>query len=284
MQHTFGVHFGFIASSLAYKVEIDKPIIWVYDNTNPNDPYFYWSLPLKPGQTTDQLLKSVTLINQPNGDFFYGIHVDMEAVSADQYAEWGVTNALDTGANGSLVFTIPPKAPAAPVIVPSSAVVNNTTFTVDAVAGNDVAVSVNNTPAASVHDNGDGTFTVTVNTPLAENDVIVVTQTDPNTGLTSPASTYNVAAGTVQEIVNSFSKLAKTNWGTIKDFPTQIAAINNILGKPAYSSLGLPLVGNGSIIQAYGASTYNAKIKQMSAADQIALAAAVDALVVACGL
>ena len=52
---------------------VDK---WILDTTTG---WAYWGNALKPGQTTELLLESITPIVQPDGEVFYVIHVDMEA-------------------------------------------------------------------------------------------------------------------------------------------------------------------------------------------------------------
>jgi len=69
------------------------PGVWVYNDLSTIDPYIYWSKPLQPGQTTADLVKSLTLLKQPDGYFNYEMFVDMEAVSKLQMAEhWGTTD------------------------------------------------------------------------------------------------------------------------------------------------------------------------------------------------
>jgi hypothetical protein len=83
---------------------------WIYDDTadyknfNPETPYVYWGEPLAPGETTPELLKSVKLIQQPDGAFYYAIHTDMEAVSLNELAvEW--SDAPDSSKDA---FAVPP--------------------------------------------------------------------------------------------------------------------------------------------------------------------------------
>ncbi|MDR0838416.1 MAG: Ig-like domain-containing protein [Oscillospiraceae bacterium] len=66
-----------------------KPVAkWIYDDRDVANPYAYWGEALKPGETTADLLKSVKLIEQPDGSFYYAIHVEMEAVSFDELGSW----------------------------------------------------------------------------------------------------------------------------------------------------------------------------------------------------
>jgi hypothetical protein len=59
--------------------------VWIID-TDSN--YAYWSKALNPGDTTSNLLDSVTLLHKPEGEFWNTIHADLEAVSFDQLGEW----------------------------------------------------------------------------------------------------------------------------------------------------------------------------------------------------
>ena len=65
--------------------------VWIYD---PISEYFYWSelLPStgsEAARTTAQLIDSLTLLKQPEGQFFYSMHVDMQTVTEKQlYDEW----------------------------------------------------------------------------------------------------------------------------------------------------------------------------------------------------
>ncbi|MDR1558676.1 MAG: hypothetical protein LBS84_03060 [Clostridiales bacterium] len=59
--------------------------VWIIDTASN---FAYWSKALRPGETTTNLLDSVKLLHKPEGEFWYSIHADMEAVSFDQMAEW----------------------------------------------------------------------------------------------------------------------------------------------------------------------------------------------------
>jgi len=77
---------------------------WVYDDgTGDNGggtDWVYWGMALQPQNdtmdnplsTTSNLLEKIQLMIQPKGDFYYAIHVEMEAVSIDDlfgtYASW----------------------------------------------------------------------------------------------------------------------------------------------------------------------------------------------------
>jgi hypothetical protein len=62
--------------------------VWVYNDVNTDDCYVYWIGALAPGETTQNAMDSVELLREPSGEFYYAIHVDMEAVSENCLAEW----------------------------------------------------------------------------------------------------------------------------------------------------------------------------------------------------
>ena len=55
---------------------------WILDDTG-GEGWAYWGEALRPGDSTAKLLESIKLIKQPDGPFYYAIHVDMDA--ADTY-------------------------------------------------------------------------------------------------------------------------------------------------------------------------------------------------------
>jgi uncharacterized protein YjdB len=58
---------------------------WIIDNTDGNaDPWIYWGEALYPQQVTTDFMKSIELIKQPDGQFYYALHVEMEALSLDE--------------------------------------------------------------------------------------------------------------------------------------------------------------------------------------------------------
>ena len=58
---------------------------WIIDDTNA-DGWAYWGQPLATdGDTTSNLLEKVRLVEQPDGNFYYVIHTDMEALSIDEF-------------------------------------------------------------------------------------------------------------------------------------------------------------------------------------------------------
>lgn len=61
---------------------------WIVD-TESDAGWVYWGQPLPPGATTAKLLDSVTLLQQPEGEIYYALHTDMEAVDLGGLANWG---------------------------------------------------------------------------------------------------------------------------------------------------------------------------------------------------
>ncbi|MDR2753410.1 MAG: hypothetical protein LBB50_03780 [Oscillospiraceae bacterium] len=55
---------------------------WILDDSSP-EGWAYWGQALEPGNETAKLLESIKLIKQPDGPFYYAIHVDMQ--TADLY-------------------------------------------------------------------------------------------------------------------------------------------------------------------------------------------------------
>ncbi|MCL2487636.1 MAG: Ig-like domain-containing protein, partial [Oscillospiraceae bacterium] len=67
-----------------------KPVAkWIYDDLSDSG-WVYWGQVLKTdGDTTADFMESVSLIHQPDGDFYYVIHVELDAVSLDELDSWG---------------------------------------------------------------------------------------------------------------------------------------------------------------------------------------------------
>jgi hypothetical protein len=73
---------------------------WVYDDRLGGTNWVYWGQALEPqnadgsnpNSTTSNLLETIELLLQPRGEFYYAVHVDMEALSLDElggnYAQW----------------------------------------------------------------------------------------------------------------------------------------------------------------------------------------------------
>ena len=67
-----------------------KPVAaWIIDDgavVNPAiDGWAYWGQALAPETTTSNILEKVLLIDQPDGNFYYVIHTDMQALSIDEF-------------------------------------------------------------------------------------------------------------------------------------------------------------------------------------------------------
>lgn len=60
---------------------------WIVDTNSPLG-WVYWGEALAPGARTEDLLKSITLISQPEDAFYYAIHTDMQAVSFSELGNW----------------------------------------------------------------------------------------------------------------------------------------------------------------------------------------------------
>jgi len=59
---------------------------WIIDDSAANaaDPWIYWGQALYPGEVTSDFLEAVQLSTQPDGDFYYAIHTELQAVSLDE--------------------------------------------------------------------------------------------------------------------------------------------------------------------------------------------------------
>jgi hypothetical protein len=100
-------HGAAVVALSAYKGEEN---VWVYNDTDPDDFYVYWIGALKPDDVTANVFESLQLILQPDGSFYYAIHVDMEAVSTDHLSDWAgvpaeIGNALNGILNGPVIPT-----------------------------------------------------------------------------------------------------------------------------------------------------------------------------------
>ncbi|MDR1927218.1 MAG: Ig-like domain-containing protein [Oscillospiraceae bacterium] len=56
---------------------------WIIDDTN-NSGWVYWGQALQTQTQTEDFLKAVSLIKQPDGEFYYAIHVEMDAISLSE--------------------------------------------------------------------------------------------------------------------------------------------------------------------------------------------------------
>ena len=62
---------------------------WIIDDrAGETDGWVYWGRALAVGETTANFLETVTLLNQPVGDFYYVIHTHMESVSLASLSTW----------------------------------------------------------------------------------------------------------------------------------------------------------------------------------------------------
>lgn len=62
---------------------------WIIDDTaGNNNPFIYWGEALAPETSTADFLKAINLEKQPNGDFYYAIHTELQAVSLDELSKW----------------------------------------------------------------------------------------------------------------------------------------------------------------------------------------------------
>jgi uncharacterized protein YjdB len=60
---------------------------WIIDDRSEADGgtnWIYWGQLLQPGEQTSNFLEAMQLIKQPDGDFYYAIHAEMEALSLDE--------------------------------------------------------------------------------------------------------------------------------------------------------------------------------------------------------
>jgi hypothetical protein len=58
---------------------------WILDDSGAGG-WAYWGRALRPGAMTQPLLESVTLIQAPAGQFYYALHVDMDAADSSDLA------------------------------------------------------------------------------------------------------------------------------------------------------------------------------------------------------
>ncbi|MDR1558677.1 MAG: hypothetical protein LBS84_03065 [Clostridiales bacterium] len=95
---------GGVISLTEWRESGSQPVsAWIYDDSANTSPYVFWGGPLAPGESTSNLLESVTLKESPEGAFYYVIHVDMEVVSEEGLFEW--TSAEDYSGDASrLIF------------------------------------------------------------------------------------------------------------------------------------------------------------------------------------
>jgi hypothetical protein len=67
---------------------------WVLDTT---DGWTYWANPIQPGESTANIMNSITLNKMPGSSFEYYIHIDQQAVSFDDLDMFADTSASGGG-------------------------------------------------------------------------------------------------------------------------------------------------------------------------------------------
>jgi hypothetical protein len=83
---------------------------WIIDdtataaNTYGINQYAYWGEPLKQGNTTANLIDSLTLLKQPEGKFTYALNVNLEAASLNDLVEGQAATAAAASAAGYSLF------------------------------------------------------------------------------------------------------------------------------------------------------------------------------------
>ena len=87
---------------------------WILDDTDFACAYAYWGAPVAPGASTGNLLEKVMLAAQPEGDFVYMVHADMQAVDLAGLSSWeGSAPAAILGALRGTSSVVTPPEPAA---------------------------------------------------------------------------------------------------------------------------------------------------------------------------
>ena len=83
---------------------------WILDDSG-TEGWAYWGEALRPGDETTKILEKITLIQQPDGPFYYAIHVDMQAADLYQLAANfdGIPQKVDDSYRGKIGFYINPK-------------------------------------------------------------------------------------------------------------------------------------------------------------------------------
>lgn len=80
---------------------------WILDDTSA-EGWVYWGEALKPGDSTTKLLESIKLIKQPDGPFYYSLHVDMQAVDLYRLKSefTGIPQKIEDSYRGEIGFAI----------------------------------------------------------------------------------------------------------------------------------------------------------------------------------
>jgi len=78
---------------------------WILDDAG-DEGWAYWGQALRSGEETAKLLESITLLQRPDGPYYYAIHVDMQVV--DWYVDFfdNVPNLISDSYNGDVGFVI----------------------------------------------------------------------------------------------------------------------------------------------------------------------------------
>ncbi len=88
---------------------------WILDDRTTTDAWAYWGAAVLPGASTKNLLKTMKLDKQPDGNFYYAVHADMEAVDFAGLDGWATDNATvvaalkaatSTGGTGDLALNL----------------------------------------------------------------------------------------------------------------------------------------------------------------------------------
>ena len=99
--------------TMAQWIAMDRPVgnVWVIDT----DGWAYWASPLAPGAATSLLLDEISML-EPDGEWFYAIHVIGEFASAFGLTDWENSDfgAPSTAANELLDLIAPNRQPATP--------------------------------------------------------------------------------------------------------------------------------------------------------------------------
>jgi len=83
---------------------------WILDDSSV-EGWAYWGEALRPGDETTKILEKITLIQQPDGPFYYAIHVDMQAADLYQLAAnfTDIPQKINDSYRGKIGFYINPK-------------------------------------------------------------------------------------------------------------------------------------------------------------------------------
>jgi len=124
---------------------------WILDDTS-DEGWAYWGEALRPGDSTEKLLESITLIKQPDGPFYYAIHVDMQAADLYQLTAnfTGMPAKIEDSYRGKTGFYINTSTQTA---IPGGKVTFKASWFGDELAASDVSWSVSNIDTAYLSTN-----------------------------------------------------------------------------------------------------------------------------------